>query len=74
VLYVPGPMTVTLALGATGSWYQPGPATVNLALSAQGSWYAPGPLTVTLGLSATGNWIGLKTVPASVVNPSPPVR
>jgi hypothetical protein len=54
--YKPGPVTVSLAMSATGSWYEPGPVTVNLSLSAQGSWYEPGPVTVTFDLSATGNW------------------
>ena len=60
-LYVPGAVTVTLALSANGSWYVPGPVTMALALGAQGSWYAPAPVTVTFGLSATGNWLELKS-------------
>jgi hypothetical protein len=54
--YTPGPVTVSFALSAAGSWYEPGPVTVNFGLSAQGSWYEPGPVTVTFDLSATGNW------------------
>jgi hypothetical protein len=55
--YIPGPVTMTFALGANGSWYEPGPAAVSFVLNAQGSWYEPGPVTVTFGLSATGRWI-----------------
>jgi hypothetical protein len=74
-VYVPGPITVTLALNANGSWYGPSPVAVSLALSAEGSWYEPAPVTVTFDLSATGNWIAEK--PSSTtrtLQPAPPGR
>jgi hypothetical protein len=69
--YVPGPVTVTFDLHATGSWYQPGPVTVSMNLNAEGSWYVPGPVTITFDLSATGNWLERGTAPAGPIQTTP---
>ena len=71
VLYVPGPVTVRLALNAGGLWYEPGPVTMMLSLNARGLWYEPGPVTLKLALSATGTWIERTQPEIGTLQPAP---
>jgi hypothetical protein len=70
--YVPAPLIVTLALSASGAWYEPGPLISSLALSGHGSWYEPAPSTHTFDLSATGRWIERTQTPIDLLQPAPP--